>query len=348
MNKILSIDKIEFGRTPNGDSIGKYILKNTSGLEVDILTYGGIISALRMIDKGGKQQNIVLGFNTLEKYINDTFYLGAIIGRYSNRIANGKFSIGDKKYSLVVNNGENHLHGGEVGFNKVVWSANVEKFSDSVTLKLTYLSVDMEEGFPGNLMTTIDYTLTNNNELKVAYTSTTDKPTILNLTQHSYFNLSGDYNTSILNHEVVINADSFLSVDENLIPTGDYESVLNTPFDFRKPKPIGSEINLNEEQLKRGGGYDHNWVVNNQNEGLRFVASAYDGESGRFMEVFSDQPGLQFYTANFLEGDFKPRTGFCFETQHFPDSPNQSHFPTVILNPDEVFSSETVFKFSIK
>ena len=348
MDKILSIDKVGFGRTPNGDSIEKYILKNTCGLEVDILTYGGIISALRMIDKGGKQQNIVLGFNTLEKYITDTFYLGAIIGRYSNRIANGKFSIGDKKYSLLVNNGENHLHGGEVGFNKVVWSTNVEKSSDRVTLKLTYLSVDMEEGFPGNLMTTIDYTLTNNNELKVAYTSTTDKPTILNLTQHSYFNLSGDYNTSILNHEVVINADSFLSVDENLIPTGDYKSVLDTPFDFRKPKPIGSEINLNEEQLKRGGGYDHNWVVNNQNEGLRFVASAYDGESGRFIEVFSDQPGLQFYTANFLEGDFKPRTGFCFETQQFPDSPNQRHFPTVILNPDEVFSSETVFKFSIK
>ena len=351
---IPTIDKTQFGKTMEGTDVDQYILSNNKGMEVRIITYGGIITSWTAVDKNGDYKDIVLGYNTLAEYEAETPYFGALIGRYGNRIAGGKFKIEDQEYTLAANNGVNHLHGGLKGFDKVVWDAKTIINDSTVSLELSYLSKDMEEGYPGNLNTKVTYTLNNDDELSVSYEATTDKPTIVNLTQHSYFNLTADFNQDVLDHEIVINADSFLPVDNALIPTGEFRDVNKTPFDFRKPKAIGQQISDKNTQLENGMGYDHCWVLNDQDKGLRFVASAYEPASGRMLEVFSDEPGIQFYSGNFLDGTlpnksngtYQHRTGFCFETQHYPDSPNQKNFPSVRLNPGEKYNSKTVFRLS--
>jgi aldose 1-epimerase len=352
--QVLKIDKIQFGETMDGTGVDQFILSNNNGMEVRIINYGGIITYWTAPDKNGDYKDIVLGYNTLAEYEAETPYFGALIGRYGNRIAKGKFSLGNQEYTLVVNNGVNHLHGGLKGFDKVIWDAKTIVSDSTVSLELSYLSKDMEEGYPGNLETKVTYTLNNKDELSVNYEATTDKPTIVNLTQHSYFNLTADFNHDILGHELVINADSFLPVDNTLIPTGEFRDVTGTPFDFKTSKAIGIHIDNENIQLKNGLGYDHCWVLNDQNTGVRFVASAYEPVSGRLLEVFSDEPGIQFYSGNFLDGTlpsknkgmYQHRTGFCFETQHYPDSHNQKNFPSVRLNPGEKYNSKTVFRLS--
>ena len=352
--QVLKIDKIQFGETMDGTGVYQFILYNNNGMEVRIITYGGIITSWTAPDKNGDYKDIVLGYNILAEYEAETPYFGALIGRYGNRIAKGKFSLDNQEYTLAVNNGVNHLHGGLNGFDKVIWDAKTIVSDSTVSLELSYLSNDMEEGYPGNLETKVTYTLNNKDELSVNYEATTDKPTIVNLTQHSYFNLTADFNQDILGHELVINADSFLPVDNTLIPTGEFRDVKGTPFDFKTSKAIGTHIDNENIQLKNGLGYDHCWVLNDQNTGVRFVASAYEPVSGRLLEVFSDEPGIQFYSGNFLDGTlpsknigvYQHRTGFCLETQHYPDSPNQKNFPSVRINPGEKYNSKTVFRLS--
>jgi aldose 1-epimerase len=351
----VSIEKKIYGTTPSGEKIDCYTLKNQKGMEVNIITYGGIITSLKVPDKYGVSEEVVIGFNSLEPYTKDNPYFGALIGRFCNRIAKGRFTLDGKEYSLATNDGSNHLHGGETGFNSVIWSVIEAMEGDLATLKLKYVSKDMEEGYPGNLTVFVTYTLKNDNSLDVLYEATTDKKTVVNLTQHSYFNLSGDFTKPILDNEIVIDADKLVPVDADLIPTGKLTDVTNTPFDFRKPKVIGKDIEAKDDQLIKGKGYDHCWVLNNQDKGDRFAASAYNPTSGRLLEVFTDQPGVQFYTGNFLDGTmpmrnggmYEHRTGFCFETQQYPDAPNQKNFPSVVLNPKESYKTKTTFKFSI-
>ncbi len=358
-NKIMplvTIEKKAFGRTLDGVDIDQYILKNRNGMEISAINYGGIITSWKAKDREGNYKDIVLGFNKLSEYETESPYFGAIIGRYGNRIAKGKFTLNGEKYTLAVNNGKNHLHGGLKGFDKVVWDSKEVVEDMTASLVLSYVSNDMEEGYPGNLEVQVIYTLNNNDELSVKYEAVSDKTTIINLTQHSYFNLSADFNKNILDHDILINADSFLPVDSILIPTGEIRNVGDTPFDFRRPKNVGEEISNSNKQLMIGNGYDHCWVLNNQDQGLRFVASAYDSGTGRLLEVFSDQPGIQFYSGNFLDGTLKSkiggiydfRSGFCLETQHYPNSPNEKGFPSVNLNPGEKYMTETIFKFSSK
>lgn len=352
--QVLKIDKIQFGETMDGTDVDQFILSNNNGMEIRIITYGGVITSWTAPDKNGNYKDIVLGYNTLAEYEAETPYFGALIGRYGNRIAKGKFSLDDQEYTLAVNNGVNHLHGGLKGFDKVIWDAKTIVSDSTVSLELSFLSKDMEEGYPGNLETKVTYTLNNKDELSVNYEATTDKPTIVNLTQHSYFNLTADFNQDILGHELVINADSFLPIDNTLIPTGEFRDVTGTPFDFKTSKAIGIHIDNENIQLKNGLGYDHCWVLNDQNTGVRFVASAYEPVSERLLEVFSDEPGIQFYSGNFLDGTlpsknngvYQHRTGFCLETQHYPDSPNQKNFPSVRINPGEKYNSKTVFRLS--
>ena len=345
--QVLKIDKIQFGETMDGTDVDQFILSNNNGMEVRIITYGGIITSWTAPDKNGDYKDIVLGYNTLAEYEAETPYFGALIGRYGNRIAKGKFSLDDQEYTLAVNNGVNHLHGGLKGFDKVIWDAKTIVSDSTVSLELSYLSKDMEEGYPGNLETKVTYTLNNKDELSVNYEATTDKPTIVNLTQHSYFNLTADFNQDILGHELVINADSFLPVDNTLIPTEEFRDVTGTPFDFKTSKAIGTHIDNENIQLKNGLGYDHCWVLNDQDTGVRFVASAYEPVSGRLLEVFSDEPGIQFYSGNFLDGTLPSKNkGFCLETQHYPNSPNQENFPSVRLNLGEKYNSKTVFRLS--
>ena len=354
-NKV-SITKSLYGITKDNKKVNLYSFKTENGMQVDIINYGGIITSLKVPDKKGEIKDIVLGYNKLEDYITESPYFGSIIGRYGNRIAKGKFNLNGTEYELATNNDENHLHGGNIGFDKVIWKSETKIDSNSSSLILKYLSTDMEEGYPGNLDTTVIYEIKNDNSIEITYQAKTDKTTIVNLTQHSYFNLSGDFNQSILNHKIKINADQFLPVNKLLIPTGDKLDVSMTPFDFRNFKKIEKDINVDDLQLNYGNGYDHCWVLNDSENGYRLIASAFDEESGRLMEVYSDQPGLQFYTGNFLDGSlpqkkegfYNFRSGFCLETQHFPNSPNQSDFPSVILNPNETYYSKTSYKFKIK
>lgn len=352
----VTIEKSGYGTTAKGEKIDSYKLKNQKGMEVDIMTYGGIITSLKVPNKAGVSEEVVIGFNNFEQYTKDNPYFGALIGRYGNRIAKGKFTLDGKEYKLATNNGENALHGGPEGFHRRIWTVEEAKGGNAAVLKLKYISKDMEEGYPGNLTVFVTYTLNNDNSLDVLYEATTDKKTVVNLTQHSYFNLSGDFTKTILNNEITIDADKLVPVDADLIPTGKLDDVTNTPFDFRKPKAIGKDIEVANDQLKKGLGYDHCWVLNNQDKGFRFAASAYDPTSGRLLEVYTDQPGIQLYTGNFLDGTlptrdgktYAHRTGLCLETQHYPDSPNQKDFPTTVLNPGENYKTKTSFKFSTK
>lgn len=356
VTKDVTIEKHDFGVTPEGKEVVQYTLKNTNGITITIITYGGIITSLKTPNKDGVSEDIVLGYNSLDDYIKSSPYFGAIIGRYGNRIAKGKFSLNGTTYTLATNDGQNHLHGGLKGFDKVVWSATEETAEHSASIKLSYTSKDMEEGYPGNLEVSVTYTLTSDNTLAIAYQATTDKTTVVNLTQHSYFNLSGDFSQPILDQELQINADTYIPVDETLIPTGKLEPVEGTPFDFRTMKAIGKDIAVANDQLKKGLGFDHCWVLNDQDKGMRYAAKAYDPKSGRVLEVTTDEPGIQFYSGNFLDGTlpsknggtYAQRSGFCLETQHYPDSPNQKDFPSTILEPGNVYNSKTTFKFYVK
>ena len=352
----LTINKEIFGKTKENTTIHKFVMTNMNGMEVSVINFGGIITSLKSRDSKGNYEDIVLGFNNLSQYEDESPYFGAIIGRYGNRISEGKFTLDGKTYNLAVNNDINHLHGGLKGFDKVVWDATQEVTDSTASLILKYISQDMEEGYPGNLQVKVTYTLDNNDELGVMYEAETDKKTIINLTQHSYFNLSGDFSKNILDHEITINADSFLPVDSTLIPTGEVISVEGTPFDFREAKTVGEDISMSDKQLSYGNGYDHCWVLNNQEIGLRHVASAYHPFSGRLLEVYSDQPGIQFYSGNFLDGtltskqdgNYGFRSGLCLETQHYPNSPNEKDFPSVTLNSGEKYMTQTVFRFTSK
>ncbi|WP_026753440.1 aldose epimerase family protein [Sediminibacter sp. Hel_I_10] len=351
-----NIIKSDFGKLDDGTIIEQYTLKNTNGVELNVITYGGRITSLKVPNKDGEFENVVLGFDTIEDYEKDNPFFGALIGRFGNRIANGKFNLEGKEYTLATNDGSNHLHGGVKGFDRVVWTAEPIEGTDDSSLKLTYLSKDGEEGYPGNLNVTVLYTLTNDNALEVSYEATSDMATVVNLTQHAYFNLTGDFSKDILEHKVVIDADAFLPVDETLIPTGEIRKVQGTPFDFTSVKQVSKEINADNEQLKRGQGYDHCWILNGDKGVLRFAASAYDDTSGRFMEIYTEEPAIQFYTGNFLDGTlpmpnggmYAHRTGFCLETQHYPDAPNQKAFPSTVLEPGDTYTTKTIFKFSLK
>jgi aldose 1-epimerase len=341
-----------FFGTAGGEPVHLFTLHNNAGTEVRITNYGGIITSIKTPDARGVVADIALGFDKLEPYLQPGPYFGAIIGRFGNRIANSRFELNGNSYSLDANDGVNHLHGGLVGFDKVIWSATTFAQEDAVGLKLFYLSRDGDQGYPGNLQVTVTYTLTNENTLLVEYYAITDKATPVNLTQHSYFNLAGK--GDVLQHQLIINADHFTPVGKGLIPLGGSRSVNNTAFDFRELKTIGADIESDDEQLAIAGGYDHNFVLNkNPLNELNFAARATEPSSGRVLEVWTDEPGVQFYSGNFLDGTlsgkgltYHRRNGFCLETQHFPDAPNQPDFPTTILQPGDEYRTSTAFKFS--
>lgn len=352
---ISSVKKEEFGKA-DGQSVALYTLTNRNGAEARITTYGGIVVSLKVPDRNGKMDDIVLGYDTLDDYLKgNSAYFGALIGRYGNRIGKGRFTLDGTEYKLAVNNGENHLHGGIKGFDKIVWTATTPPSKNGASLTLTYLSRDGEEGYPGNLTVTVIYTLTDNNELKIEYSATTDKDTVVNLTHHSYFNLAGQGHGDILSHQLMINADRFTPVDSGLIPTGELRAVKGTPFDFSQPAAIGSRINDADEQLKFGKGYDHNFVLNGKMGTLRQAARVFEQTTGRVMEVWTTEPGLQFYTGNFLDGKpgkggkpYEFRNGFCLETQHYPDSPNKPAFPTTVLKRGGKYQTTTIYKFTTR
>jgi len=352
-----TLQKSDFGKTPDGAAVAIYTLKNSKGMEAKIITWGGAIVSLKTPDRTGAMGDIVLGYDTLADYVAGKSYFGALIGRYGNRIAKGKFTLEGKSYSVPVNNGDNALHGGIRGFDKRVWTARELPGGD---LELTYKSKDGEEGYPGNLTATVTYTLTDDNRLRIHYVAVTDKPTVLNLTNHSYFNLKGAGEGDILGELVMLNADQFLPVDAGLIPTGELRLVDGTPFDFRHARTPGERIAQTDEQLKLGKGYDHNWLLNrpDMNPGMLSLAARVEepGVTGRVMEIYTDQPGIQFYTGNFLDGTDKGKggkiynqhAGFCFETQHYPDSPNQPKFPSTELKPGQKYDTITEGRFSAK
>lgn len=348
-----SVKQEDWGKTKSGEQVKMFTLKNSKGMTVKVIDYGAIITEIQAPDRNGEFADIVLGFDNIRDYQELTDYFGAVVGRYGNRIAEGKFSIGDNDYTLPQNNGVNSLHGGKVGFDQKVWTGEAVANDDAAKLTLKLKSPDGDQGYPGNLDVTVTYTLTNENKLIVNYKATTDKPTVCNLTQHSYFNLYGAGNGNILGHEVMLNADAFTPVDETLIPTGELKKVEGTPFDFRKPRPVGSRIEKADEQLIIGGGYDHNWVLNKKAPGeMSLAARVYEPVSGRMLTIETTEPGIQFYSGNFLAGqpgkggkNYFFRYGMCFETQHFPDSPNQENFPSTLLQPGETYDTTTVFTF---
>ncbi len=343
-----------FGKTPDGHDVSLYTLSNKSGMQVTITNYGGIITSIKVPDRNKHLADVVLGFDNLEGYVNKNPYFGATIGRYANRIAHGAFTLDGKEYHIPTNEGTNALHGGNIGFNKRIWTAKEVSMKNGSALELHYLSPDGEQGFPGDLSVTVRFSLNDKDELRLEYMATTDKPTVLNLTNHTYFNLSGQGHGTILDDKVTIFADSFTPVTKTLIPTGKIESVEGTPFDFRKPMVIGARINDDNEQLKFGKGYDQNWVLDHKGNSVAPAAKVVDPNSGRVLEVLTDQPGVQFYTGNQLDGSVHgkggnayPKNGaFCLETQHYPDSPNQPDFPSTVLKPGQKFDHTTVFRFS--
>jgi aldose 1-epimerase len=348
------VEKQPFGKTADGTPVDLYTLTNSKGVRVAITNYGGIVVSLFTPDRNGNSGDIVLGFERLEDYLKGHPYFGAIIGRYGNRIAKGRFTLDGVEYKLAQNNGENHLHGGLVGFDKKVWKARDFVDAEGQHLELRYTSPDGEEGYPGNLDVTVTYSLNEQNQLRIDYVATTDKPTVVNLTNHSYFNLAGE--GDILGHLLRLNADYFTPVDAGLIPTGELRPVKGTPFDFTEPTPIGARIEQDDEQLRYGRGYDHNFVLRGGGGSLAEAAEVYEPKTGRVLRVLTTEPGVQFYTGNFLDGTLRGkygrvyhrRTGFCLETQHFPDSPNKPHFPTTVLRPGQTYRSTTIYEFSAR
>jgi aldose 1-epimerase len=349
-----TISRAPFGQTPDGTPVEIFTLRNARGMEACITNYGGIVTSLKTPDRDGRFADLVLGFDGFSGYLKNASYFGALIGRYGNRIAGGKFSLHGKTYRLAVNNGVNALHGGLKGFDKAVWSvAAAEVSQDEPKLVLTHRSADGDEGYPGNLSVQATYALTRENGLRVEFSAQTDQPTVCNLTHHSYFNLAGQ--GDILHHVAYVNADKFTPVDGGLIPTGELRDVAGTVFDFRAPTPIGLRINSDDEQIKLGHGYDHNFVLNKSGARaveLSLAARVYEPMSGRTMEVWTTAPGMQFYTGNFLAGTagkagrvYSAREGFCFEPQHFPDSPNHPEFPTTELKPGETYRNTIIYKF---
>ncbi len=350
-----AITKVPFGRTADGKPVDLYTLKGQNGFEAKISTFGATLVSLTAPDRNGNYADVILGFNTVEPYIKGVPFYGAIIGRYGNRIALGKFTLDGKVYHLPTNDGPNSLHGGARGFDKRLWTAEPVESKDGPALKLTYVSADGEEGYPGQLTVHVTYTLRADNALSIAYEATTTKPTVLNLTNHTYFNLTGKPNTTILNHRLTILADRFTPVDKTLIPTGELRPVKGTPLDFTAAAVIGSRIEAGDEQLKFGKGYDHNWVLNSGGGKFATAAVLEEPVSGRVMEVKTTEPSLQFYSGNFMDGKpagngtvYQHRTGLCLETQHFPDSPNKPQFPSTILRPGQTYHTETVFVFRKK
>jgi aldose 1-epimerase len=344
----------DFGKLKDGSLVRIYTLTNQSGVEARITTYGGRLVSLKTPDRKGAMGDVILGFDSVAGYVDNAGpFFGALIGRYGNRIGDAKFSFNGVEYRVDKNDGANSLHGGAQGFDKKIWTA---KELPDRGLELTYLSKDGEEGYPGNLKATVTYHLTDANELKIDYLATTDKATVVNLTNHTYFNLRGAGDGDILGHVMLLNADRFTPVDSGLIPTGELRSVAGSPFDFRNATAIGARIGQNDEQLKLGKGYDHNWVLNRTGAGLSLAARVEEPTSGRVLEVTTSEPGIQFYTGNFLDGSARGkggktyglRSGFCLETQHFPDSPNKPKFPSTTLKPGDQYRSSTVFKFSTK
>ena len=347
-----------FGVLADGREVLEYTIANSAGMSARIINYGATIRSLSVPDRDGNIEDVVLGYDSLQGYVNGSEYFGAVVGRYGNRIAKGQFTLDGQQFQLTINNGENHLHGGKIGFNKVLWDAEVLNDSDVPAIRFTYVSRDGEEGYPGTVTLKVTYALTDDNELRINYEGMTDKPTILNPTQHSYFNLSGNFAETILGHSLMIEADKFTPVDEGLIPTGELASVENTPLDFRQPQTIGARIDDPFEQLVLGKGYDHNWVLRNYTGpgDVHKAAELYEPGSGRVMTVFTDQPGLQFYSGNFLDGSaigkngiaYGHRTGLCLEAQVFPDSPNHPDFPSATLYPGQVYRQTTIYQFSTR
>jgi aldose 1-epimerase len=349
------VKKQAYGKMPNGAAVELYTLTNAKGMEAGIITYGGTVVSLTAPDRNGKYADVVLGMDDVAGYMKATAFFGAIIGRYGNRIGHAQFKLEGKTYKLPANDHANTLHGGPAGLDKRLWTAVPGSSADGETLELTYVSKDGEEGFPGTLTSKVVYTLTNKNELKIDYTATTDKPTVVNLTNHSYFNLAGQGEGDILAHEVMIDAARFTPVDSGLIPTGELRPVAGTPFDFTKPTAIGARIDAVDEQIKFGMGYDHNWVLNKGAGGLTKAAEVHEKKTGRVMEVWTTEPGLQFYTGNFLDGTlhgkgktYVRRGALCMETQHYPDSPNKPSFPSTELKPGATYHTTTVYRFSAR
>jgi aldose 1-epimerase len=348
------IKKESFGKLADGTAVDIYTLRNSKGMEARIMTYGASIVSLKVPDRDDKFEDVVLGYDQLEGYEKRNPLFGAVVGRYANRIKNGLITINGKEYQLPKNNGKNHIHGGNKNFSTIVWKA--KPLPKQNALNLSYFSKDGEEGFPGNLRVNVIYTLTENDELSIKYFARTDKPTVINLTNHAYFNLAGQGNGNVLKHKIFINATQFTPSDQELIPTGEIRKVKGTPFDFTVEKEIGADIDGNDDQLKIGNGYDHNFVLNKKGKSIEQAARVYEPQSGRVMEVLTTEPGVQLFTAPFFDGKWQGKSeklyqkngGFCLETQHFPDSPNRPTFPSTQLHPGKKFTSETVFKFSVK
>jgi aldose 1-epimerase len=342
-----------FGKLPDDRDVLRHTLMNRTGMSAQVIDYGATIISLRAPDRSGKMDDVVLGYDSLQEYMDGTAYLGAIVGRYGNRIGKGQFQLDGKQYQLTINDGENHLHGGEIGFNKVLWQS---KRMNPASVEFQYIGKDGEEGYPGAVTLKVAYTLTDRNELCIHYEGTTDKPTILNPTQHSYFNLSGSFTNTIVDHVLTIEADRFTPVDKGLITTGQLADIANTPLDFRTPTAIGLRINDPFEQMAIGKGYDHNWVLRGAAGQVRKAAELFEPESGRLMIMYTDQPGVQFYSGNFLDGMARGkngvacqrRTGLCLEAQAYPDTPNKPQFPPVTLRPGQVYRQDTVYQFSTK
>ena len=363
------VTKSVFGVLPGGTEVAGVTLRNRKGLEVEIIAYGAIIRALRVPGRSGSPGDITLGFADLDGYLGDSPYFGAVVGRYANRIAAGRFELDGVRYELARNNGDNHLHGGVRGFDKVLWTLETEAREDRATACLEYESASGEEGYPGRLSARVTYTLTDDDELLIDYRAVADAPTPVNLSQHTYFDLSAGVSADVLEHELLLHADFMTPVDETLIPTGEIVPVAGTPFDFTAPRRIGERIGEPHLQLLRGGGYDHNFVLGGESapppgggsdtgaetEGLAPAARVRDPASGRVLDIFTSEPGIQFYSGNFLDGSvvgkggraYRHRSGFCLETQHYPDSPNQPRFPDTVLRPGEEYRSRTVWRFSV-
>ncbi len=355
-NKLERIKSEPFGKAPDGTPVELFTLKNLNGVTAQITNFGGIITTLNVPDKDGNFEDVVLGFYTLEEYIKKSPHFGCLVGRFGNRIAGGKFTLDGVEYQMAINNGPNHLHGGVVGFDKKVWTPEMLTEENGSALKLTYLSPDGEENYPGNLNVEAVYRLNDDNELILTFIATTDKKTVLNLTHHSYFNLKGHGNGDILDHEIQFNSAEFVAIDSTSIPLGPLMNVSNTPFNFLQPKPIGQDIEADDEQIRNGGGYDHSFVVDGYNEELKLACTVRERTSGRIMEVWTTEPAVQFYTGNFLDGSIKgkdgkvynKRYGFCLEAQHYPDSPNHPEYPTTVLDPGEVYDQTTIYKFLVE